>query len=211
MQSAVTGLRNRHRSSSILVALVRITGSAAPLTSGARPDQSGRGYAQRPRELTEQNPRSRSVLLTAASATSAGPAGRHYSSSAEFSGGAFNVSRSASQSEHQQTDHADDDIDDKVLLLEASLKFVVSFSSSWLFAFLTTLFPKFQILLVPIIQGDKGWTNAALVSGAKHIGLSPAIIGLLPRGPAELVEASHFMHLPCVTAVNTKSFALCCS
>lgn len=70
------------------------------------------------------------------------------------------MSRSASQSEHQQTDHADDDIDDKVLLLEASLKFV----------------------------GDKGWTNAALVSGAKHIGLSPAIIGLLPRGPAELVE-----------------------
>lgn len=85
---------------------------------------------------------------------------RRYSSSAEFSGGSFNVSSSASQSEHQQHDPADDAIDDRILLLEASLNFV----------------------------GDKGWTHAALVSGARHIGLSPAVIGLLPRGPAELVE-----------------------
>ena len=39
------------------------------------------------------------------------------------------------------------------------------------------------------MQGDKGWSDAALISGAQHIGLSPAAIGLLPRGPAELVEA----------------------
>ena len=41
-----------------------------------------------------------------------------------------------------------------------------------------------------MLKGDKGWTDAALISGAQHIGLSPAAIGLLPRGPAELVEAS---------------------
>ena len=43
------------------------------------------------------------------------------------------------------------------------------------------------------IQNDKGWSDAALIAGAKHIGLSPAIIGILPRGPAELVEASQLV------------------
>ena len=45
-------------------------------------------------------------------------------------------------------------------------------------------------LICVYVQIEKGWTDAALIAGAQHIGLSPAAIGLLPRGPAELVEAS---------------------
>lgn len=38
------------------------------------------------------------------------------------------------------------------------------------------------------LQKERGWTRASLVAGAQHIGMSPAIIGLLPRGSAELLE-----------------------
>ena len=38
------------------------------------------------------------------------------------------------------------------------------------------------------LQKERGWTQSTLVAGAQHIGVSPALIGLLPRGSAELVE-----------------------
>ncbi|EFJ52929.1 hypothetical protein VOLCADRAFT_78964 [Volvox carteri f. nagariensis] len=34
----------------------------------------------------------------------------------------------------------------------------------------------------------RGWTDAALIAAARDLGLSPAVIGLLPRGEGELVE-----------------------
>lgn len=68
-------------------------------------------------------------------------------------------SSSSDSHDNQQTD-SHGEVDDRDMLLESALQFV----------------------------GDKGWTDAALISGAQHIGLSPAAIGLLPRGPAELVE-----------------------
>ncbi|KAL6751720.1 COQ9-domain-containing protein [Haematococcus lacustris] len=39
--------------------------------------------------------------------------------------------------------------------------------------------------------GLYGWSNGALEAAARDLGLSPAVIGLLPRGKARLVE--HFM------------------
>jgi hypothetical protein len=39
-------------------------------------------------------------------------------------------------------------------------------------------------------QKAHGWTQAAIVAGAKDIGLSPAIGGVLERGESELVEVS---------------------
>ncbi|DBA65800.1 hypothetical protein WJX79_001942 [Trebouxia sp. C0005] len=83
---------------------------------------------------------------------------RTFASTAEFSGGTFNVSSSSSESDDSR--QRDQDVDDKELLLESALQYV----------------------------GEKGWSDAALISGARHIGFSPAAIGLLPRGPAELVE-----------------------
>ena len=127
MQSAVTGLRSRHRSSSVLFALVRFTESAVPLNFCAHTDQSGQGYAKRTPEVTESTPTLLTVLPNCASTIRPGPTTKHYSSSAEFSGGSFTVSSSASQSEQQHNEHSEEDIDDKILLLEASLKFVVSF------------------------------------------------------------------------------------
>ncbi|DBA93616.1 hypothetical protein WJX82_001435 [Trebouxia sp. C0006] len=83
---------------------------------------------------------------------------RTFASTAEFSGGTFNVS--SSSSEREDSRERDQDVDDKELLLESALQYV----------------------------GEKGWSDAALISGARHIGFSPAAIGLLARGPAELVE-----------------------
>ena len=42
--------------------------------------------------------------------------------------------------------------------------------------------------LVPQVPAH-GWTLSALQSGARAMGLSPAAVGLLPRGPVELVES----------------------
>ncbi|KAL3132588.1 hypothetical protein ABBQ32_009122 [Trebouxia sp. C0010 RCD-2024] len=155
MQPAISGLRSRSQSKAVLATFLRLTDSART-KSCVVIDQSG-GFATP--ELTETT-RFGLVPRISVSAVRQEYSSRRYGSSAEFSGGSFNVSSSASESEHQQRDPADDAVNDRVLLLEASLNFV----------------------------GDKGWTNAALVSGARHIGLSPAVIGLLPRGPAELVE-----------------------
>lgn len=37
-----------------------------------------------------------------------------------------------------------------------------------------------------------GWTEAALIAGARDVGLSPSIVGSLPRKEAALVEV-HFL------------------
>lgn len=121
MQPAITGLRSRHQSKAVLATFLRLTDSART-KSCAVIDQSG-GAAP---ELTETTS-FRLVPRIPVSAARREHFSRRYSSSAEFSGGSFNVSSSASQSEHQQHDPADDAIDDRILLLEASLNFVVSF------------------------------------------------------------------------------------
>ncbi|GIL85684.1 hypothetical protein Vretimale_13247 [Volvox reticuliferus] len=40
---------------------------------------------------------------------------------------------------------------------------------------------------------EHGWTDAALIAAARDLRLSPAVIGILPRGEGELVE--HFVEL----------------
>jgi ubiquinone biosynthesis protein COQ9 len=42
------------------------------------------------------------------------------------------------------------------------------------------------------LQMKLGWTEAALVAGAKDVGLSPSIVGSLSRKEAALVEV-HFL------------------
>lgn len=48
------------------------------------------------------------------------------------------------------------------------------------------------------MQSKLGWTEAALVEGAKDAGLSPAIVGAFPRREAALVEVgeSYHAHFP---------------
>lgn len=43
-----------------------------------------------------------------------------------------------------------------------------------------------------LLQLKLGWTEAALIAGAKDAGVSPAIIGSFPRKEAALVEVYHF-------------------
>lgn len=129
MQSAVNCLRTRHRSSTVLTALVRLTDPAAPGGSCAHSDQVGWSLCLDQRiaqDLAKENLRLRLVSHNSARHTCDLARGKQFSSSAEFSGGSFNVSSSASLGEDRQDDRADDDIDDKVMLLEASLNFVVS-------------------------------------------------------------------------------------
>ncbi|PNH05981.1 Ubiquinone biosynthesis protein COQ9, mitochondrial [Tetrabaena socialis] len=50
-----------------------------------------------------------------------------------------------------------------------------------------------QALLAQAMQhvASRGWSTAALVVAARELGMSPSVVGLLPRGEAELVE--HYM------------------
>ena len=38
------------------------------------------------------------------------------------------------------------------------------------------------------VQKELGWSRAALEAGCRDQGLSPAAVGMLPSGPAELVQ-----------------------
>ncbi len=40
------------------------------------------------------------------------------------------------------------------------------------------------------MQKQLGWTHAALVAGARDVGVSPAIAGALDKGGADLVEVT---------------------
>ena len=127
MQSAVTCLRNRHRSSAVLQALVKLADPALSVPSCAHQVQEGRslsvdqGFAP---NLTKEDSKLRLVTGTTAKPICYTRSDKHYSSSAEFTGGSFKVS--ATPTEDRQDDEAADDVDDKVMLLEASLNFVVS-------------------------------------------------------------------------------------
>lgn len=125
MQPAISGLRSRSQSKAVLATFLRLTDSART-KSCVVIDQSG-GFATP--ELTETT-RFGLVPRISVSAVRQEYSSRRYGSSAEFSGGSFNVSSSASESEHQQRDPADDAVNDRVLLLEASLNFVVSYPIS---------------------------------------------------------------------------------
>ena len=132
MQSAVTCLRGRHRSS-VLRALVKLADPALSVPSCAHNVQAGRSLSFDQRfapNLTEEDVKFRLVSGDSAKPIRHILSGRHHSSSAEFSGGSFKVS--ASPSEDRQNDEAADVVDDKVMLLEASLSFVVSSLCSWL-------------------------------------------------------------------------------
>lgn len=62
--------------------------------------------------------------------------------------------------------------------------------------------PFFCILIVSFLQivdfqMKLGWTEAALIAGAKDVGLSPSIVGSLSRKEAALVEV-HYRHYLCL-------------
>jgi hypothetical protein len=44
-----------------------------------------------------------------------------------------------------------------------------------------------------LLQQKLGWTEAALVAGARDAGLSPAIVGSFPRKDAALVEVTKLL------------------
>lgn len=133
MQSAVTSLRVRHRSSTVLKGLVKLADPALLVPSCAHNVQAGRSltFDQRfPPNSTEEDVRIRFVYGDSAKPICHIPSSKSYSSSAEFSGGSFNVS--ATPSDSRQDKEAADDVDDRIMLLEASLSFVVSSLCSWL-------------------------------------------------------------------------------
>ena len=39
-----------------------------------------------------------------------------------------------------------------------------------------------------LLQKELGWSHAALVAGARQVGVSPAIVGSLDNGGADLVQ-----------------------
>lgn len=50
-----------------------------------------------------------------------------------------------------------------------------------------------------VFQIKMGWTEEALIAGAKDVGLSPSIVGSLSRKEAALVEVHFFLyHFQCL-------------
>lgn len=49
-----------------------------------------------------------------------------------------------------------------------------------------------MICKIVVFQMKLGWTEAALIAGARDVGLSPSIVGSLARKEAALVEV-HFL------------------
>ena len=132
MHSVVTCLRGQHQST-VLKALVKLADPALTIPSCAHNIQAGRSVCFGLRfapNLNREDVGLRLVPGDPARPICHVPSGKHYSSSAEFSGGSFKVS--ATPGEDRQDDEAADDVDDKVLLLEASLSFVVRSLCSWL-------------------------------------------------------------------------------
>lgn len=56
-------------------------------------------------------------------------------------------------------------------------------------------FSKWLIMVFAIIvflsQPRLGWTEAAMVAGARDVGVSPSIVGAFPRKEAALVEVQY--------------------
>ena len=132
MQPVVTCLRSRHRSSAVLKALVRLADPAVSVTAQAHSEQAGQSlcFDQRPAPSSIKGDlRSRRVSGDSAQLICHVPSGRLFSSSAEFSAGSFKVSDTPG--EDKQDKEAADAIDDKEMLLEASLSFVVSSLCCW--------------------------------------------------------------------------------
>lgn len=50
-------------------------------------------------------------------------------------------------------------------------------------------------LICEILQVKLGWTEAAMMAGARDIGMSPSIVGSFARKEAELVEVYSFSSL----------------
>lgn len=50
------------------------------------------------------------------------------------------------------------------------------------------IYPSFVFLSQPRL----GWTEAAMVAGARDVGVSPSIVGAFPRKEAALVEVQYY-------------------
>ena len=46
----------------------------------------------------------------------------------------------------------------------------------------------YALLVKWVVQIRLGWTEAALIAGAREVGVSPSIVGSFPRKDAALVE-----------------------
>ena len=68
-------------------------------------------------------------------------------------------------------------------------QFKLFFSFLFFLSILRCFFSSFQMKL--------GWTEAALMAGAKDVGLSPSIVGSLSRKEAALVEVHFLLYLTC--------------
>lgn len=51
------------------------------------------------------------------------------------------------------------------------------------------------------MQLKLGWTEAAMIAGARGAGVSPAIVGSFPRKEGALVEVYLYMFLPYIVLV----------
>jgi ubiquinone biosynthesis protein COQ9 len=87
--------------------------------------------------------------------------------------------------------------DENARLLSASLTHVVRILTPHSLSLLIfkLIFVFMYLEIIPLflhLQMKLGWTEAALVAGAKDVGLSPSIVGSLSRKEAALVEV-HFL------------------
>ena len=127
MQSAAIRLQSRQRAPSVLAVCERLFNCTVSTSAGTSSGRVGQS-------LFDQQPVSGFIekafkYCPAPHQTSAKDCfaipRKAFTSSAEFSGGRFKVSSPASKQDDRHNGASEDDIDDRVILLEASLKFVV--------------------------------------------------------------------------------------
>lgn len=143
MQSAAIRLQLRQRAASLLAAcerLINCTASIPCCTSSGRVGQSL--FDQQPVSgSTQATVSDRSAFHRASGKGRLVPLYKAFTSSAEFSGGKFKVSSPASQEDDRHSGAAEVDIDDRVILLEASLGFVVIVCDYCMFVIVFTNIP----------------------------------------------------------------------
>ena len=131
MRSAASRLRSRQSASSLLCCCLRSTDASVSAVSCADTARLGQCVHDQPLALACTSVAS-TAYTSAQHAIGSCPKtqfSHSFTSSAEFSGGRFKVSGSASHSDQGPDKAAEEDTDERLMLLEASLAYVVSESS----------------------------------------------------------------------------------
>ncbi|KAF8393650.1 hypothetical protein HHK36_021896 [Tetracentron sinense] len=94
-------------------------------------------------------------------------------------------SRSSREGERQQRGEYQDE---QIRVLQAALRHVVSTFNLFLFFVFDVAVKDLGVVIATIVRVRFGWTEAAMITGAREVGVSPSMIGSFPRKEAALVE-----------------------